>query len=668
MRVGSISTIASLAVAAAAGCSDPKASCASSETSCATTQRRWTNPLPIPPAYVPGTNPSYPGADYYEIHVTQFQQWMGLYRPGTSERLYTTVWGYGQVGRAYDVGVRDAEGRSVSQTGMYVAPSFLAQRGKEVVVKWIDDRRNPDGSPLTSHLLESAYDTSLGGAADREPHVRMVTHLHGGEVPPSSDGCPHAWFTPDVSAPPNGMGGPAGNFVVDTYPNRQQPTTLWYHDHAMGITRLNVMAIGAGLYVLRDPAEEASLNLPSGRYEIPLVIADRMFAPDGSLSYLNSVNAPGTTYHPRTAPEFFGNVILVNGMAWPYLEVEPRKYRFRVLNASNARMLNLRLVDLRTGQLWPEVWQLGSDGGYLPAPVRLDMTQVDGREATDTSTKLFLAPAERADVVVDFAGLPSGSTLAFLNDAPAPFPDGDPPDPASTGEILQFRVVSPAGPDTSSLPGRLSLVPTRIDAGQASVVRHMVLTELADPASGRPVIGLLNNTCFDAPLTENPRLGATEIWEIVDATEDTHPIHVHFVQFNLLDRQRFDKDRYLADWKRATAIAGDQPGPAPTCPSLAYPVNPPGVVTAPQDVPPVDRYLVGDPVPPPENEAGWKDTVRVKKGTVTRFLVRFAPQDPAASGPHGGYAFDPTDGPYVWHCHILEHEDNGMMRPYQLTN
>jgi spore coat protein A, manganese oxidase len=649
------------------GCSDPKRRCSSPDNLCSETQRPWSNRLPIPPAFEPGTNSAYPGADYYEIHVTQFRQWFGLYAAGTSERIYTTVWGYGQVGHGYDVGVRDQDGNPIPQSGMYVAPTFLAERGRPVVVKWIDDRANPEGAPLTTHLLESSYDSTIPGASDGEPHVRMVTHLHGAEVSPASDGYPEFWYTPDPAASANGLGGPAGNFAIDTYPNLQQATALWYHDHAMGITRLNVMSIGAGFYLIRDQAQEAGLGLPGGDYEIPLAIADRMFGNDGSLSYLNSANPPATSYHPNWSPEFFGDVITVNGMAWPYLEVEPRKYRFRILNASNARMYNLQLVNLWTKELWPKVWQIGTDGGYLSAPVPLDMPSLSDLHATERSTRLFLAPGERADVVVDFSGLDPGAPLILSNDAPSPFPDGDAPDPASTGKILQFRVVPLKGEDTSILPAQLNLLPTRIDASQASVVRHLVLAEIEDPLTGAPVIGLLNNTCFDQPLTEDPRLGATEIWEIANATGDTHPIHLHLVQFNLLNWQFIEKERYLADWNAASPTAGNLPGPPPSCSSDSEPVTPPGVAAGAQEILPVDEYLLGAPLSAPDNEAGWKDTVRVESGTVTRLLIRFAPQDATRPGPYGGFAFDPTEGRYVWHCHILEHEDNGMMRPYQIA-
>jgi FtsP/CotA-like multicopper oxidase with cupredoxin domain len=661
-------------------------------------QPRWVNPLPIPETYARGRNPALPGHDYYEVRVTEFKQWMGLIDPTTKQRLYTPSWGYGQVGRRYDTGVRDALGRPILQTGSVPGPSFETRRGRPVAVKWINDIRNPDGSLRTTHLLgEDSYDSTLHGTALGEPHVRTVVHLHGAEVPSASDGFPEFWFTADPSAPANGLGGPRGNQVVYQYPNQQPGTTLWYHDHSLGITRLNVYTGQEGFFFIREPDLDERLNLPgteegrgqrggdhrngwngygshqrgeSGQnehddelkrpYEIPLMIADRMFNSDGSLSYINAYNVPGTPYHPNLAPEFFGDFIVVNGMAWPYLNVEPRKYRFRVLNASNARMLNLRFVNRTTGAVWTKVYQIGSDGGFLRSPVPLSQTLMTSNDSTDNSTKLFLAPAERADVVVDFTGLPAGTEVLLVNDAGAPFPDGAPPDPDNNGSVMLFKVVAPKAFDMSSLPAALSPIPTRLDPREATVVRHLTLTEVEDPTTGSPVVGLINNTCWDQPVSETPALGTTEIWEITDTTPDTHPIHVHLVQFNLLDRQLFDKPAYLAAYNALNEGPG-MPGPNPTCPAMT---SPPGSTTSAQRVPDVAPYLVSAPMAPPANEAGWKDTVRVKKDTVTRFLVRIKPQDPAQwEAPNGGFGFDPTVGSYIWHCHILEHEDNEMMRP-----
>lgn len=231
---------------------------------------------------------------------------------------------------------------------------------------------------------------------------------------------------------------------------------------------------------------------------------------------------------------------------------------------------------------------------------------------------------------------------------------------------MQFHVVPLSAPDGSSLPANLNPLATRLDASAVTRVRHMTLTEVEDPVTGNPVVGLINNTCWDEPVSESPQLGSTEIWEITDTTPDTHPIHIHLVQFNLLNRQRFDKASYLKDYNSLNG-GGNLPGPKPYCPSMADPVNPPGVATSAQLIPAVDPYLIGEPVSPSGNEAGWKDTVRVKKDTVTRFLIRFKPQDPNQQGAYSGFSFDPTVGKYIWHCHILEHEDNEMMRPYTLT-
>jgi FtsP/CotA-like multicopper oxidase with cupredoxin domain len=630
------------------------------------TQPRWVNPLPVPPTYVRPPNAETAG-EAYEVHVTEFKQWMGLVDPTTHQRLYTTVWGYGQVGQQYDTGVRNAGGNPVLQSGTVPGPTFETERGQPVVVKWINDLRNPDGSLKKAHLLEGSYDTTLHGAALGEPHVRTVVHLHGAEVQTNSDGFPDNWFTANPRAAPNGIGGPAGNSAVYQYPNQQPSTGLWYHDHSLGITRLNVYTGEEGFYFIRDPQVDLPLGLPSGKYEVPLMFADRMFNSDGSLSYLNAFNQAGTAYHPQLAPEFFGDFMLVNGMAWPYMKVEPRKYRFRMLNASNARMINLRFINQATGRVWPKVWQIGSDGGFLRAPVPLSQTLVAFNDSTDNTTKLFLAPAERADVVVDFSGLPAGTEVLLVNDAGAPFPDGSPPDPATTGSVMMFRVGAAGLPDLSLLPPALSAIPTRLNPGEVTRVRHLTLTEVEDPVTGSPVVGLINNTCWGEPASEVPKLGTTEIWEITDTTPDTHPIHVHLVEFNLLDRQEFDKPAYIAAYNNLNG-GGNLPGPRPYCPVMTDPVSPPGVATAPQLVPDADPYLRGPRILPAANEAGWKDTVRVKKNTVSRFLIRFKPQDPAQwSEPNHGFGFDPTVGSYIWHCHILEHEDNEMMRPLKFT-
>jgi spore coat protein A len=294
---------------------------------------------------------------------------------------------------------------------------------------------------------------------------------------------------------------------------------------------------------------------------------------------------------------------VVNGKAWPYLNVEPRKYRLRLLNCANARFFRLRLSDGR-----PFV-QIGADGGFMPVPVQVQA--------------LILAPGERADVIVDFSGLGQGKAIVMTNDAAAPFPKGDKPDARSTGQVMQFRGVPLAAADASTVPARLVDAPA---LGMPVLIRTLTLDEHAGHKG--PHIMLLDGRTWSDPVSETPRLGSTELWEIVNLTDDSHPIHLHLVQFQALNREAM----------RAKAYA-----------------------RAPRERRQLARYLSGKPVTPDINERGWKDTLRANPGEVTRFLVRFAP----ALG--GGFPFDATAAPgYVWHCHVLEHEDNEMMRPYTL--
>jgi len=225
----------------------------------------------------------------------------------------------------------------------------------------------------------------------------------------------------------------------------QEATTLWFHDHVLGMTRLNLYAGLAAFYLIRDSYDTGipgtGLRLPAGRYEIEMVIQDRQFDtngqwffPAGNPAGLNGT-PPNPAIHPFWIPEFFGDAIVVNGKTWPYLELEPRRYRLRLLNASNARFLELRVVNTSSNQPGPPLWQIGTDGGLLDRPVKLSN---DGAPGAQT---LSLAPAERADVIVDFAGS-KGQTLVLLNTANAPFPSGDPPDPETNGQVIRGDPVS----------------------------------------------------------------------------------------------------------------------------------------------------------------------------------------------------------------------------------
>jgi len=442
----------------------------------------------------------------------------------------TRLWGYG---------------------GASPGPTFETRSGQGLLVEWANEL--PD-----AHFLP--IDHSIHGAEATKPDVRTVVHLHGAKAPPDSDGYPDNWYT-------------SGKSAIYHYPNRQDAAMLWYHDHALGINRLNVFAGLLGAFFVRDEFED-SLGLPSGKYEIPLVIYDRIFDLEGQLNYPISAD-PKKPW----VPEVFGDAILVNGKLFPYLEVEPRQYRFRVLNGANGRFFHL---SLENGQAFH---QIGTDQGLLPAPLEL--------------TRASLAPAERTDLIVDFSGM-EGKNVVLKNDISA---------------ILQFRVSKIAAETRNAsaralaLPQTLRPVP-KIPESSAIKTRTLSLVEVDDLVQ-RPMTMLLNNAHWSMPVTENPVLDSTEIWELLNTTDDAHPIHLHLVRFQILDRRNFDVSAY---W-----IKGE----------LKY---------------------TGPAQPPDPSEAGWKDTVRADPGMVTRIIARF----------------EGFPGRYVWHCHILEHEDNEMMRPYDV--
>ncbi|HEX3820397.1 MAG TPA: multicopper oxidase domain-containing protein [Candidatus Sulfotelmatobacter sp.] len=484
---------------------------------------QFVDPLPIPEIARPsGTRPSPldPSVKipYYRIPMRQFEA--KLHR----DLKPTRQWGYG---------------------GMCPGPTFETRSGQGALVEWANELP-------TSHFLP--IDHNIHGAESDKPDVRAVVHLHGGKTPADSDGYPESWFVPGKSA-------------IYHYPSRQDAAMLWYHDHALGINRLNVFAGLLGAFFVRDEFED-SLGLPRDKFEVPLVIYDRVLDLESQLNYPVSPD-PKKPW----VPEVFGDAMVVNGKIFPYLEVEPGKYRFRVLNGSNGRFLHLSVSDAHSFH------QIGTDQGLLPSPVQQD--------------KVYLAPGERADLVIDFAGL-GGSNLALRNDI---------------FSILQFRVGKSSVHDTSTLPQTLRPV-ARIAESSAIKTRSLSLVEVDDPKQ-RPLRMLLNNTHWNMPVTENPMLDSTEIWELVNTTNDSHPIHLHLVRFQVLDRRTFDIDTY---W---TANKVRYKAPA---------------------------------VPPIPAEMGWKDTVRADPGMVTRIIAKF----------------EGFPGRYVWHCHILEHEDNEMMRPFDV--
>jgi spore coat protein A, manganese oxidase len=426
-------------------------------------------------------------------------------------------------------------------------PTFETRSGEPVLVEWVNALPGEHFLPI---------DHTIHGADSDKPAVRTVVHLHGAKTAPESDGYPEDWIVPGKSS-------------LYYYPNQQDAALLWYHDHALGINRLNVYAGLLGAFLIRDEVEDA-LNLPKGKYEVPLILYDRLLTREGQLLYPVSPD-PQSPW----VPEVFGNAILVNGKLFPFLDVEARRYRFRVLNGSNTRTYHLSFKN--------EIpfHQIGTDQGLLPAPVQL--------------TSLEIAPGERADLIVDF-GEHRGTQLVLMSDAFV---------------VMQFRVSPGRAAETNSLPAALRPV-VKIPESRATQTRLLTLNEYVNKA-GNPSMLLLNASHWNMPITERPVLGSTEIWALINPTNDTHPIHLHMVRFQILDRQPYEP--WLYQTKR-------------------------------------QLHFLGPPEPPDANEAGWKDTVRAHSRMVTRIIV-----------PFEGFT-----GRYVWHCHILEHEDNEMMRPYEVIS
>jgi spore coat protein A, manganese oxidase len=661
----------------------------------------------------------------------------------------TEVWGYDVTG--LDV----VTGLPVSRGPSYPGFTVEAQQNAATTVIYGNGLRSTKLQSLlpVDQTLAWADPKNLGCEFQATPSaacmqqysgpVPMVVHLHGSEVPPAFDGGPDAWFTS------TGLRGPNYGSLLPVlpsqamyrYPNTQEATTLWFHDHAFGTTRLNVLGGAAAFYLLRDGQDTGkagnALRLPAGAQEIEMVIQDRAFDTQGQLLYFDPGQVAQQEVHPLWRPEFFGDVIVVNGKSWPVLDVEPRRYRFRFLDGSNARFYQMTLakafspapIDPAVGvpagivvdAAGPVFWQIGTDGGLLDKPVPVGTLQI--------------APGERADVIVDFSSV-AGQTLTLVNNANAPFPGGDYVDPATSAQIMQFRVAkkatsadascNPAGPGATGCTLRPGHPIVRLaDAAKADVLkgvkvatkRQLVLREIEGTTG--PLSAFLNNTTYSGIrqstltstllpvtdgtglggnfVTEAPRVGSTEVWEIANLTPDAHPIHIHLIQFQILSRQDLNTGRddatgipsgYLADYLKAlpnqtplpfSLNDAEPPGDGPPRPYNT--LNRDGAVGGALALTP---YLLGARAPAEANEQGWKDTVVTYPGTVTRLALRFAPQGVAVTGVRPGlnlFAFDPTltdrgvrdsqGNPgafgYAWHCHILEHEDNEMMRPYAVT-
>ena len=640
---------------------------------------KFVTPLLIPPVMPRAGTITRPGGkpiDSYEISMEQItQQILPADLPAT------TVWGYGAV-------------RSASARGLLIhhAPSLTieAKWNRPVRVKWVNGLKDGDGGFLP-HLLP--VDPTLhwanppGGAGGRDmrptfattpgPYtgpVPIVTHLHGSSgVGDESDGYAEAWFLPDAEDIPEGFAtegtwydffaGKAASkygvswgpgFATFQYPNDQRASTLWYHDHTLGMTRLNVYAGPAGFFIIRGgpegdeavldsrtgttavlpgPAPREGDRFPSNKpyREIPIAIQDRSFDTNGSLFYpdtraffdgIEGPYIPITDVSPIWNPEFFGNTIMVNGATWPRLTVEQRRYRLRFLNGCQSRFLILDFTDIPG----VEAWQIGNEGGFLAAPVNL---------TADHGNRLLMGLAERADVIVDFTHVPAGHHVLRNVGPDEPFRGGvpgvdfDPADPDSTGLVMRFDVV-PATTTDPTTPPRFLRLP-RIATLTGGTIRRLglieELSEFTEPpeafedalvsahlgtVDADPTEGAAAWTAYewDDDITENPQVGETEVWELYNATADAHPMHIHEVLFQVANRQAI--------------VVDEEDGTVELEPGT-------------------------EPAPPEPWEDGWKDTAIAYPGQVTRMRMRFG-----------------QGGQFVWHCHIVEHEDNEMMRPYRV--
>ncbi len=599
---------------------------------------KYTNQLTqMPPVLVPtkAMDPqTHKMTDYYTMIATEFQQQI---LPAGFPK--TTVWGYG--GLAKD----PISGQFLGFVRNTPGPSIVATRGTPINLAIVNgiytkylfavdptiDWTNPNNMPAPQPPVNAP--PFPPGYAQAQYPVTIATHFHGGEIDTESDGGPFNWVSW------NGLHGPDYHTWARTLPNAQvmhYPMEqaggglLWVHDHAMGLTRSNVYSgLAMGLLNI-DPNDPVFPLLPFGRYWMPLVVQDRMFYTDGSLQF-PSDPAPNPQDHPYWVPEFFGDTIMVNGKVWPNMNVDSGTYYFSFLEGSNARFYNMtfRVGAVDSTTILP-MTVIAKDGNYI-------------RSATNVDS-LRMAPGERWSVLVNFTGLAPGSFVFITNDANAPFPDGTPADINTVGQIMRFTMTGNPGFVQHSLPAILN--PTlaapypSLIAEPIAQYRNITLKEIQ--GAGGPLMVTVDGQTYLNPISENPRLGTTEIWRIIDNTGDAHPMHIHGVSFQIVQWQNFDQPTYDTDW---LALNGPLPFDHPT-----LNVN-------------LDNYLIPGTVTTPDAlYSQWTDTTQVLPGTVTTIIVRFAPT-------YGGtFPYDPTDGTtyYVWHCHIVDHEDQDMIRPYHI--
>ncbi len=665
------------------------------------------------PVLTPQADPVFgSGVDYYKISVGEFTDTLHPDLPATH------LWGY------FD---------TVSRVQKHLGGIIVARKDRPCRLRVKNELPPSDMSYPNMNAIVPTDMTSFFMDVMAHGANRVVTHLHGGFTPWLSDGVPGAWYdpygvkgpsfvndaivqnavgvSPDVKAANQAAPGEADFW----YTNAQSARLMWYHDHSHDTTRTNAYAGIATAYVLTSDEEQRTQFFTDFQYGIPLVWQDKIFVSAATSTPSSSAYDPtwfsimpsrvqgiGSLWYPHVydparwrlragakyptipdpscVPEMFGDTMLCNGTVFPVLEVYPQAYRFRMLNACQARFLNISLFEadptnpdainldpatnFPNNYPGPSMVQIGSEGGFLPKPVTLPPAKAVSM--LTMTGNLLLAPAERADVIIDFNAYPVGTEIIFYNDAPAPFPMGDPlndhiggvdangnPVGPDTRQILKVRVIQPpAGwlnPGAYAMPttlpddqAALKLVkqtpgvPTPIPPG--SIVRQLTLNETFDDW-GR-LLQLLGTTKalragtlgrgYMDPATEVVDAGATEVWQIFNMTGDTHPIHTHLTNWQVLSRQPFK-------------LMGGKP--------VVY-----GTARAPED-----------------NELGFKETVRMNPGECTTVIANYTLPDvknyftvPSCPSPNLKVSLgagQTTVNEYVWHCHILDHEEHDMMRP-----
>ena len=543
------------------------------------------------------------------------------------------------------------------------SPSFENTRGIPTVVHWRTNIQQPAFLPMdpTIHWADPQaiqkptppFELFPPGYSNAQFPVAHVTHTHGLMVLPHMDGTAEEWFTNVQYRGPS--------FVTEDYtmPNDQPPTQLFYHDHVMGVTRLGIYAgeVGSG-YFIRDPnnpLDQPSSPLPRGQFEIPLAIFSRAFFTDGEVNFppsRGSLNA-GADAPPNIAYWSYNegaDTVLVNGVTWPNLNVQRQQYRFRVLAAANTQLWDFQLVNASNGNAVVPFTIIGSDGGYLPAP--------------QVVTHVQLGITERADILVDFSQFAAGTQIIMNNNFVGTS------DSPTLGTVLRFTVqnstaVPPPVLSPSLFPARAVLTanaPTRFKVLRIFDDLRDITGSCSDPAlfncNQREIDGLE----FTTPTTEFPLVGSTEEWDIIhtndpdfgDQDKNMHQIHIHLLEFQILNRQPFDNNAYKKQWH---LLNGHMPVSRP-------------IVLDPTP------FFTGPVQPPAAYETGWKDTAQAFPAMITRLMVRWAPQESTNATPGvNQFSIDPTSFPdpvtgpgYVWHCHIVGHEDHDMMRTFAVVN